>query len=40
MDDLLLFTPSKRISYGQTGRFAKGIVEEWAEDFSKEVPIV
>ena len=39
MDDLLLFTPSKR-SQKQTGRPVEGIIEEWAKDISKEMPIV
>ena len=39
MDDHLLFTPSKR-SQTQTRRPVEGIIEEWAEDISKEMPIV
>ena len=33
-NDLLLFTPVKEVSHGQIGRFTKGIVEEWVEDFT------
>ena len=40
MDDLLLFTPSKKISHGQIGRLIEGIVEEWVKDLSIEVSIV
>ena len=29
MDDLLLFTPSKRVTYKQVGRLIKSFVEKW-----------
>ena len=37
MDDLLLFTPSKRVAYGQIGTSLKGIKKEWFENISKEM---
>ena len=40
MDDLFLFTPSKKSHMDKLVRYIKGIVEEWVKDFCKEVPIV
>ena len=40
MDDLLLFMLSKRSAHGQIGRYIKGVIEKWIQDFSKEMPIV
>ena len=40
MDDLLLFTPSKKVSHGQIGRSIESIIEKWIKDFSKEMPII
>ena len=40
MDDLLLFTPSKRVAYGQIGRSLKGIKKEWFENISKEISAI
>ena len=40
IDDLLLFTPSKRSHRDKLGDLLKGIIEEWAKDISKEVSIV
>ena len=41
MDDLLLFTPSKKSHMDKLEDiFIKGIDEEWAKDLSKEMPIV
>ena len=35
MDDLLLFTPNKNMSFWQIGRFAEGTMQKWTEDFPK-----
>ena len=40
MDDLLLFTPSKRSHMDKLEDLLKSIVEKWLEIFSKEMPIV
>ena len=40
MDDLLLFTPSKRCHMDKLRRFIKSTIEEWVKNFSKEMPIV
>ena len=40
MDDLLLFTPSKRGAYGQIRRSLKGIKKEQLENISNEMSAV
>ena len=40
IDNLLLFTPSKKSHRDKLRRFTKGIVEEWVKEFPKEEPIV
>ena len=40
MDDLLLFTPSKRSHMDKLEDFIKGIIEEWVKDIPKEMSIV
>ena len=40
MDNLLLFTPNKQTHFGETGRLTVSIVQEWLENFSKEMPVV
>ena len=34
MDDLILFTPSKRVPYKQTGRYIECFIKEWTEDIT------
>ena len=40
MDDLLLFTPSKRSHIDKLEDLIKSTIEEWVKKFSKEMPIV
>ena len=40
MDDLQLFTPSKRLSHSKIRRFVRSIIEKWSEDIPKEMPII
>ena len=40
MDDLLLFTPSKKSHMDKLEDFIKSTIKEWVKDFSKEMPIV
>ena len=38
MDDLLLFTPTKTSHFAKIRRFAKGIMQKWTKNITKEVP--
>ena len=40
MDDLLLFTPSKKSHIDKLGRSMESIVEKGTEDFAKEMSVV
>ena len=40
MDDLLLFTPSKKSHITKLDRFIEGIIKEWFENISKEMSII
>ena len=40
MDDLLLFTPSKKSHMDKLGRFIESVVEKWIKNFPKEMSTV
>ena len=40
MDDLLLFTPSKKSYMDKLEDLLKALLKKWLENFSKEMPIV
>ena len=40
MDDLLLFTPSKKSHIDKLEDLLKALLEKWVKDFSKTVPII
>ena len=40
MDDLLLFTLSRKVHMDNLGRSFESIEKEWSEDISKEMPVI
>ena len=40
MDDLLLFTPTKSSHFEKLEDSVESFVQEWSEDFSKEMPTI